>query len=684
MGSKVKIKYKILLSMSILVIISTSVFSVVLYRTHNQALLDGIDNKLLTAAYCIRNILPENYHDNIVDEHSVPKDDFDKIVDRNNKLCLKLNLQYIWSVMAVENQIVFTSATSPGKDIKKGDHAAFFEVHADPRAFDKAFDTKKIVFSSFENEWGLGRMVLIPGYDGKGRQYCFGVSMSVNDVNALVKKTMINAITIAMAVLLTGFTLSFILAHSFSVPITEITGAAKNIARGDFSRTVRTRGGFELSSLSESINAMAEAIRLKMQEVENQNTSLNQQIMERKKAEKALQSAHDDLDRRVQKRTIELNEANEQLRHEFAQKKKVEEEIRNSRDQFQSLVTNIPGITYRCELDKDWSMMFMSGDAEGISGYPATDFIDNSVRTFESIIHRDDSEHVNREVNKAVKAGEAWEIEYRLNHKDGSIGWVYEKGRGIAGGDGRVEFLDGFILDITDRKNAERKLVEAHTLFEGVIEQSPIPMVVALPDGQLKIFNEALIEQLGIDEGSGIRPGTNLFEMNPTWKDYGTDGELIPTEKLPLALALRGVAVRNLEVRVVRSDGTERWEIVNGTPIYDHEGNLIAGFVSFPDITELKQAEEALNKSMEKANRLVIEAEKANIAKSEFLANMSHELRTPLTSILGMSEALIEQVYGPLNEKQLDSLKHLNQSGGHLLNLINDILDLSKVGRACK
>ena len=82
--------------------------------------------------------------------------------------------------------------------------------------------------------------------------------------------------------------------------------------------------------------------------------------------------------------------------------------------------------------------------------------------------------------------------------------------------------------------------------------------------------------------------------MNQTWKDYGADGKLIPVEKLPLALSLQGKTVQNLEVRVVRSDGTERWEIVNGTPIYDDAGNLIAGFVSFPDITEQKHAENTL------------------------------------------------------------------------------------------
>ncbi|WLT39233.1 HAMP domain-containing histidine kinase [Synechocystis sp. B12] len=90
------------------------------------------------------------------------------------------------------------------------------------------------------------------------------------------------------------------------------------------------------------------------------------------------------------------------------------------------------------------------------------------------------------------------------------------------------------------------------------------------------------------------------------------------------------------------------------------------------DITEIKKAEEQLkfsNKILAKATQL----------KDEFLANMSHELRTPLNSILGMVETLQNQVYGPLNGKQVQSLEIVENSGRHLLSLINDILDLSKI-----
>nr|WP_255680258.1 histidine kinase dimerization/phospho-acceptor domain-containing protein [Methanosarcina sp. DH2] len=93
---------------------------------------------------------------------------------------------------------------------------------------------------------------------------------------------------------------------------------------------------------------------------------------------------------------------------------------------------------------------------------------------------------------------------------------------------------------------------------------------------------------------------------------------------------------------------------------------------SLRDVTEKVEVEKALVSAK-------INAEEANRTKSEFLATMSHELRTPLNSIIGYSDLLIDQMFGPLNEKQLKYLRNISSSGNHLLNLINDILDISRI-----
>ncbi|MBN1286737.1 MAG: PAS domain S-box protein [Anaerolineae bacterium] len=153
--------------------------------------------------------------------------------------------------------------------------------------------------------------------------------------------------------------------------------------------------------------------------------------------------------------------------------------------------------------------------------------------------------------------------------------------------------------NVTERRRAERELVRAQILLQSVIEQSPIPMAIAAPDGTLEIFNDACREQLGIDETLSIQPGVNFLDIDRTWMDFDLDGAAVSTDELPLILALQGKTTSGREMKVVRKDGTERWEIVYSVPIYDKNGNLIAGFIVFPDITERKQAEDALRDSQE-------------------------------------------------------------------------------------
>lgn len=114
-------------------------------------------------------------------------------------------------------------------------------------------------------------------------------------------------------------------------------------------------------------------------------------------------------------------------------------------------------------------------------------------------------------------------------------------------------------------------------------------------------------------------------------------------------------------------------------PIKDDLGNIksIVGFAR--DITDRKKAEETINALYEEMKEAKIAAESANKAKSEFLANMSHELRTPLNSIIGFSEALKDELFGHLNEKQKEYSTEIFKSGEHLLTLIQSVLDIAKV-----
>ncbi|MBM3299647.1 MAG: response regulator, partial [Deltaproteobacteria bacterium] len=133
------------------------------------------------------------------------------------------------------------------------------------------------------------------------------------------------------------------------------------------------------------------------------------------------------------------------------------------------------------------------------------------------------------------------------------------------------------------------------------------------------------------------------------------------------------------EVQQYHKDGSLRWVEMTMTRLPDRKGEAV-GFLGISrDITYRKRVEEELQRTVSEATRLREEAERPNRAKSEFLANMSHELRTPMNAIIGFSEILEDQVFGSLNETQLKYVKLVLSSGYHLLQLINDILDLAKV-----
>ncbi|MGO9964576.1 MAG: putative bifunctional diguanylate cyclase/phosphodiesterase [Acidimicrobiales bacterium] len=122
---------------------------------------------------------------------------------------------------------------------------------------------------------------------------------------------------------------------------------------------------------------------------------------------------------------------------------------------FRSLVVNIPGAVYRRECVEPWTMHFVSDHIEMLTGYPASEFTDENVRSFESIICPDDREHVNGVVREALGRGGSFSLEYRIMHANGSSRWVAEHGRGVADSTGRPVWIDGVILDLSVQRENE-------------------------------------------------------------------------------------------------------------------------------------------------------------------------------------------------------------------------------------
>ncbi len=278
----------------------------------------------------------------------------------------------------------------------------------------------------------------------------------------------------------------------------------------------------------------------------------------------------------------------DQAMMDIKERRQAEEELKQSRDQFQSLVSNIPGITYRCLNDNDWTMLYMSSEIEQFSGYPSSDFINNKVRSYESIIKNDDNLNNILLVQEAIQLGNPWEMEYRIHHKDGTIRWVYEKGRGVIGFDGKVDFLDGFILDITERKEMETLLRKSEEKYKTLIETSKDGISLMDLNGVILFINQRKVEMVGANNSEQLL-GTSAFNLL-------TESSRMFVETQMPEILQQGF-MDNIESEVLRLDGSIFSAEFNVTVLKDLEGNPCYFMDTMRDISKRKIAETDARKS---------------------------------------------------------------------------------------
>ncbi|MFQ5883024.1 MAG: ATP-binding protein [Candidatus Methylomirabilales bacterium] len=235
--------------------------------------------------------------------------------------------------------------------------------------------------------------------------------------------------------------------------------------------------------------------------------------------------------------------------------------------------------------------------------------------------------------------------------------------------------------EIVERRQVEEALRESEERFRKIFEEGPLGMAIISPDYQFLIVNSALCRMLGYTE---LELTTLRFPDITHPEDIDRDVQLagkVFSGEIPYY---------KLDKRYIKKNKEIIWINLTASAIRDEDGKPLYGLAMIEDITTRKHFETQLEVKVEDRTRelqaanvrlqeAMRRAEEGDRAKSEFLANMSHELRTPLNSIIGFSELLQDGIPGPINEKQEHYLDNIHGSGQHLLNLINDILDLSKV-----
>ncbi len=317
----------------------------------------------------------------------------------------------------------------------------------------------------------------------------------------------------------------------------------------------------------------------------------------------------------VEVHSIPLQDATgEQLVAEFhvdiTEQKRVRAEIEHTKEQFQSLVENIPGTVFRCKGDKDWTMLFMSDAVAVLSGYPASDFIGNAVRTYESVIHPEDADHVATSIESAVAKGQQWDIEYRIRRSDGDIRWVQEKGRGVADEGGGLAYLDGFILDISERKREKEALAVAHGNLQGVMDAATQLSIIATdPGGLITVFNAGAERILGYQREEVI--GTSLGLLHLSAEVEARESALSEELGRPingfnaLVAHARHGGFEEREWTYVRKDGSQLTVNLVVTATRDDNGQLTGFLAVAQDITDRKRAEQLLREAEQMYRGLV-------------------------------------------------------------------------------
>ncbi|TAG93823.1 MAG: response regulator [Oscillatoriales cyanobacterium] len=233
-------------------------------------------------------------------------------------------------------------------------------------------------------------------------------------------------------------------------------------------------------------------------------------------------------------------------------------------------------------------------------------------------------------------------------------------------------------------KRVNEALSASESQLNQFLEALPMGVSVYSSDGSIAYLNPTAKELLGADMSS---ESTAELLAASYQLYFANSDEPYPPDNLPILRALRGEFVRVDDVEIHRNGNIVALEI-SATPIFDIKGNIVYAIATFQDISDRKKAEKVIinyqrtlevqiQERTEELQQAALAAEAANKAKSTFLANMSHELRTPLNAILGFAQ--IMEPSPNLTRENRDNLRIIHRSGEHLLTLINQALDLSKI-----
>ncbi|PCH62907.1 MAG: hypothetical protein COC04_05040 [Gammaproteobacteria bacterium] len=333
------------------------------------------------------------------------------------------------------------------------------------------------------------------------------------------------------------------------------------------------------------------------------------------------------------------------IARDITDRKQTELDLHTATQRYGTLIENVPGITYHCACDEDWTMEFISDEVESITGYPASDFIANKIRTYASIIHPDDVQLVDETVQIAVAKKQPYTIEYRIVSADDEIKWQYEKGRGVFDGNGDLYRLDGVIIDITERKQAETEVGQLRSYLSNIIDSMPSIIIGVDIVGTVTQWNNGAEQAMGLTTNEAV--GQPLREVFPR----------LAVEMPKVQEAINSRQQQSDKKRSYFHDGVHTYEDVI---IYPLVANGVEGAViRVDDVTEQVRLEE-----------MMIQSEKM-LSVGGLAAGMAHEINNPLAGMMQTAHVMINR----LTNKNVEANQQAAKAAGTSMEAIYDFME---------
>jgi PAS domain S-box-containing protein len=357
------------------------------------------------------------------------------------------------------------------------------------------------------------------------------------------------------------------------------------------------------------------------------------------------------------------------LQRELSERKKAQEALAKSEQWSSTTLASIGDAVIAT--DMNGAVTFLNPVAQSLTGWSLEEARRKSMDLVFDIVNAETRLPVENPVKKVFREGKIVGLAHHtvLLSKSGEEFDIEDSAAPILTDRGEEFGVVLVFRDITEKKRAEKATKQQKELLQLILESIADGVVVADSNGKFLLFNTAAERVLGI----GATDATP-DQWSDRYGSYLPDAvTLYPSDELPLVRAMRGENVDAAEVFIRNAKVPEgRLLSITGRPLRGENGALRGGVVVFHDITLQKRAQEVLVQAKE-------EAENATKFKDQFLSTMSHELRTPLNAVLGFSDLLADERYGSLNDRQQRYVSHIHTGGKHLLELITDILDISKI-----